>query len=159
MDFDLPEEDVEFLERFGLAWETVMEGGMRMLILHDFPLPEPFDPSKVALHVRVPQNYDSGAVLDMFYTSPTVSRKDKKAIPAFTDAGMHAGRQWWQWSRHRSKDGNKWRPGEDRLDGDDEFELQEKSITHGYYTHRSQPGESKALKRFFAAGDRILRKS
>jgi len=115
MDFELPPEDVEFLERFGLAWETTMEGGVRLLILHDYQLPDGFDPPKVALHLKIPQNYDSGAALDMFFTSPLVSRKDKQAIPAFTDAGTHAGRQWWQWSRHRSKDGFKWRPGEDSI--------------------------------------------
>lgn len=42
-----------------------------------------------------------------------------------------------------------------RLDEDKEFEMQERSITHGYYRHSGQPGENKALKRFFALGDKI----
>jgi hypothetical protein len=42
-----------------------------------------------------------------------------------------------------------------RLDEDKEFEMQERSITHGYYRHSAQPGENKALKRFFAFGDKM----
>ena len=38
-DFQLREADREYLERLGLAWETIRESGIDWLVIHDWPIP------------------------------------------------------------------------------------------------------------------------
>jgi hypothetical protein len=109
-DFDLPEEDEEYLEALGLPWETAVltEGGSRALwlFIHDFPLPTGYSPKheqgSVALEratagVRV-TGYPGGA-LDMVYFHPPLRRTDGRDIPNLGDLTLD-GRLFQQWSRH-----------------------------------------------------------
>lgn len=113
-DFLLPGQDVQFLDSLNLGWETVEEDGRRAVLLHSFPLCEPFQPSIVGLKIKLPSDYSSGAALDMFFTSSQVTRADGKKIQGLTEAGSFDGKIWWQWSRHYLS-GTKWRPGVDDL--------------------------------------------
>lgn len=112
--FQLPDEDVQFLDGLKLDWEAVQEGSQRAVLFHSFPLREPFQPKNVGLKIKLPMDYSSGAALDMFFTSVQITRADGKVIPRLTQAGTFDGKTWWQWSRHYPG-GTKWRPGVDNL--------------------------------------------
>ncbi|MFK5948176.1 MAG: E2/UBC family protein [Methylococcales bacterium] len=109
-DFYLPEEDVQYLDGSGLEWETIQEGNIRAVVLYGFLIPQPFRPEMVNLKIRMPQDYTSGAALDMFFTDAQVNRTDRKEVPRLTESTVFDGKKWWQWSRHYPKN-TKWRPG------------------------------------------------
>lgn len=113
-DFDLPEEDVQFLNSLGLKWEAIQEGSVRAIILYGFLMPQPFQPTEVNLKIKIPNDYTSGAALDMFFTDSHIARSDGASIKALTESAVFDGKKWWQWSRHYPK-GTKWRPGTDNL--------------------------------------------
>ncbi len=113
-DFHLSDEDIQFLDSTNLDWEAVQDGNKRAVIFYGFPLREPFQPNTVELKIKLPQDYSSGAALDMFFTSVQVTRSDGKIIPRLTQSGSFYGKIWWQWSRHYPP-GTKWRPGVDNL--------------------------------------------
>ena len=113
-DFDLPEEDIQFLESLNLKWEAVQDGNARAVILYGFLMPQPFQPTEVNLMIKMPNDYTSGAALDMFFTDAAIIRADGIAIKALTESAAFHGKKWWQWSRHYPK-GTKWRPGTDNL--------------------------------------------
>jgi len=113
-DFDLPEEDVQFLNSLNLTWEAIKEGNARAVILCGFPMSQLFQPTEVNLKIKIPNDYTSGAALDMFFTDVPVTRADGAAIKALTESAVFNAKKWWQWSRHYPKD-TKWRPGTDNL--------------------------------------------
>lgn len=49
--FQLPEEDVEYVEGLGLPWETVKDGDTRWLVLYNWPVP-PGYPTALQGHRR-----------------------------------------------------------------------------------------------------------
>lgn len=108
-DFYLPEEDIQFLDNLGLDWEAIQDGNARGVVLYDFPMPEPFRPDKLNMKINLPQDYISGAALDMFFTDEHVTRADGKNIERLTESNGFDNRKWWQWSRHYPKNA-KWRP-------------------------------------------------
>jgi hypothetical protein len=110
--FSLPEVDEDHLEARGLAWETVIEGGVRWLIIHDFPAPNGYNQAKVAAAVRMDIGYPD-AQLDMVYFYPHLARLDGRPIGALASQPLD-GKDWQRWSRHRTAQ-NPWRPGEDDL--------------------------------------------
>jgi len=109
-DFYLPEEDVQFLDALSLKWETLQEGNARGVILYGFLMPQSFQPEKLNLKIKIPQDYTSGAALDMFFTDVQVTRTNGKGIERQTESAIFDGKKWWQWSRHYPKN-TKWRPG------------------------------------------------
>jgi hypothetical protein len=110
--FDLPTMDVEHLEARGSAWETVAEGGVRWLILHDFTVPSGYDRARVQAALRIEPNYPD-VEIDTVYFHPPLARSDGGPIRATHPQALD-GRQWQRWSRHRTPEGP-WRPGEDDL--------------------------------------------
>lgn len=110
IDFNLPDDDLEFLNSLDLKWEAIEESGQRAVIIYDFPFPSVFQPEKNDFKVKIPADYTSGAALDMFFTSKTASRKDGKQIQALTESTVFCQKPWWQWSRHYPA-GTPWRPG------------------------------------------------
>lgn len=113
-DFYLPEEDVQYLDSLGLEWEAVQEGNARGVVLYGFLMPTPFQPEKLNLKIKIPQDYTSGAALDMFFTDVHVTRTDGKGIERLTESEIFDGKKWWQWSRHYPQN-TKWRPGVNTL--------------------------------------------
>lgn len=109
-EFLLPEEDIQFLNGLGIEWEAIQDGNTRGVILCGFQMPQPFQPRKLNLKIKVPQDYTSGAALDMFFTDEHVTRSDGKSIERLTESNHFDNRKWWQWSRHYPKN-TKWRPG------------------------------------------------
>jgi len=110
--FMLPEEDLEFLEQYGLSWETINDGS-QWLLLHGFPVPEGYNHRESIVGIRIETGYP-GAQLDMVYFFPVLKRIDGKAIPASDSMQAIESKQFQRWSRHRTPQ-NPWRPGVDSV--------------------------------------------
>lgn len=110
--FELPTEDVEFLNALGLPWDAVKDGNGQGVIIREYPMPAGLAPTSADLLIRVPPHY-SVAQLDMMSLSPAVRRTDGRTIDRLTNQPF-AGRMWQQWSRHRTGD-QKWRAGVDNF--------------------------------------------
>lgn len=108
--FQLPAEDVAYLNQLSLDWETINEGGTLWLLIHGWRIPQGYNHSAVALALRIPPNY-SDSQIDMVYFKPGLARTDGQPIAALSPLTID-GEQWQQWSRHRTGT-NPWRPGED----------------------------------------------
>ena len=110
--FLLPEQDVRFLEDYGLPWEAVVDGSMWVLI-HNFSLPEGYNHEKATVAIRIETGYPN-TQLDMVYFNPTLKRLDGKTIKATSVIQKIDGKDFQRWSRHRSAS-NPWIPGQDDL--------------------------------------------
>lgn len=112
-DFDLLPEDEQFLEDYGLPWETVQDGSQWVLV-HDFPSQhEGYNHATVTIAIRLETGYPN-AQLDMVYVHPPLTRKDGRQIGATNATQVVAGIIFQRWSRHRTPN-NPWRPGQDNL--------------------------------------------
>jgi hypothetical protein len=107
--FQLPPDDLEFVEGRGEPWETISEQGVQWLLLHRFALPAGYNVSHATAAIRVLPGYPQ-TPLDMIYLEPAVARADGKPINALSALTID-GRAFQQWSRHRPADA--WRVGED----------------------------------------------
>ena len=110
--FQLPEQDVVYLEDLGLPWEAVNDGGMQWVLIHNFPVPPGYNVTDVSVAVKIETGYPR-AQLDMAYFFPALIRLDGKGINAIT-LQMIDGKQYQRWSRHRTGE-NPWRDGVDDL--------------------------------------------
>ena len=110
--FQLPANDIKFLNDYGLAWETINDGSQWVLI-HDFPTPQGYNEDKVTAAIRIETGYPI-TQLDMVYFSPTLSRLDGKPIGATQCSQQIDNKPYQRWSRHRTPQ-NPWIPGQDNL--------------------------------------------
>jgi hypothetical protein len=110
--FQLGEEDEECLAARGLAWETVVEGNTKWVIVHGYPVPEGYNHRIADAAVRIPPSYPDGDI-DMVYFLPALALVNGKPIPNLTPLAIE-GKEYQQWSRHRTA-GNPWRPGLDNV--------------------------------------------
>lgn len=110
--FDLLEEDVEFLQSLGLQWETLSESTGMWILIYDYPVCSGYLVQKVTVAVKVEPGYPR-TQLDMAYFLPALSRKDGKPIGA-TSPQQIDGKSFQRWSRHRTGQ-NPWREGIDNL--------------------------------------------
>lgn len=110
--FQLPEQDVLYLNELGLEWETINDKGMQWLILHDYTVPTGYNLSKVSVAIKIETGYPR-AQLDMVYFFPALQRIDGKSINALSHQIID-GKQFQRWSRHRTPQ-NPWREGIDDL--------------------------------------------
>ncbi|MES2784700.1 MAG: multiubiquitin domain-containing protein [Pseudomonadota bacterium] len=110
--FTLLKADAEYLDGLGLCWEAVVEGGVQIVIIYSWPLPVGYNVSSADVHVRFSSGYPD-THLDMAYFAPALSRANGRTINAVS-ALTFDGRQWQQWSRHRTSN-SAWRPGIDDL--------------------------------------------
>lgn len=108
--FALPEADEEFLNSSGLRWETLLESGVRWLLVHDFPVPPGYNVATVTVALRIETGYPD-AQLDMAYFFPALARADGRPIGALSSQALD-GKTLQRWSRHRTGE-NPWRPGID----------------------------------------------
>ena len=111
-EFTSPQEDRDFLEEYGLPWETIIDGSPWVL-LHDFPTPEGYNIPKVSVAIRLETGYPK-TELNMAYFFPALSRKYGRKIGAADTMQSLDGKQWQRWSRHRTSQ-NPWKAGEDDL--------------------------------------------
>lgn len=110
--FTLPEDDIQFLEDYGLAWETINDGS-QWLLLDRFPTGDGYIEKEVTVAVRIETGYPF-TPLDMVYLEPALKRTDGKSIPATQATQSIDGRSFQRWSRHRTPQ-NPWKPGVDNL--------------------------------------------
>ncbi len=110
--FQLSQEDIEYLEAHGFEWESVTENGVQWVIVHNFSVPAGYNHNSISAAVRINPSYPDTQI-DMVYFSPHLSRKDGKAIKALAQQQLD-GKIWQRWSRHRTSK-NPWRPGVDNL--------------------------------------------
>jgi hypothetical protein len=108
--FDLPGEDVEYLDARGLPWEALAEGNAKWLLVHHFPVPAGYNHSAVLAAFRIEPGYPD-AQIDMVYFYPALARADSRGINNLTSQSID-GKEFQRWSRHRTAQ-NPWRPGED----------------------------------------------
>jgi Prokaryotic E2 family E len=111
-DFELPEDDIRFLDSRRGDWEAVEDGKSLWVIMHSHPVPSGYDPQQVVLAVLIPPGY-ADVQLDMFYVSPALARRDGAPINALSSHSI-CGDVFQRWSRHRTA-ANPWRAGEDDL--------------------------------------------
>jgi len=111
-DFQLPEEDVIFLDGLGLSWEAINDHNMQWIIVHDYPVISGYNNEKVSIAVKIETGYPR-TQLDMAYFYPALQRLDGKTINAICDQIID-GKQFQRWSRHRTPT-NPWREGVDDL--------------------------------------------
>ena len=110
-DFELLPEDAQFLDDYGLEWETIIDGSQWVLI-HEFPSQhEGYNHSKVTIAIMLVTGYPNAA-LDMVYVHPPLARKDGQRINATEHPQSIAGQTFQRWSRHRTAI-HPWRPGHD----------------------------------------------
>ena len=112
-DFDLLPEDRQFLDDYGLDWETVVDGSQWVLIHRFSSQHEGYAHSHVTVAIRLETGYPNTA-LDMVYVHPPLVRKDGQPIGATDARQVIAGESYQRWSRHRTAQ-NPWRPGQDGI--------------------------------------------
>lgn len=110
--FELMKDDITYLQSLNLPYETVLEGSVRRVLIHGFPIPKGYNVDKVSVFVYLQPGYPD-AQIDMAYFCPELSRTDGKAIGALSPVAFDS-RSWQQWSRHRTTT-SAWRMGEDNL--------------------------------------------
>ena len=110
--FDLPPEDDEFLNHYGLPWETIVDGSPWVLI-HDFPTHAGYNHVTVTAAIRIETGYPN-AELHMVYLFPALTRTDGKPIGATESPQQLDGKTFQRWSRHRTAQ-NPWKIGRDTL--------------------------------------------
>lgn len=111
-EFQLPEDDVLFLDQLEGDWETVNDGGMQWLLLHNFPVPIGYNLQNVRVAIKIEAGYPR-TPLDMVYFFPSIARADGKQINAVSSQ-MIKGEAYQRWSRHRTP-ANPWREGIDDI--------------------------------------------
>lgn len=113
-EFDLPPQDVTFLNDYGGSWETLKDGA-HWVLLHEFSTQGlQYNHTVVTTAIRIETGYPNVA-LDMVYFSPPLSRTDGKLINAADVVQTIAGQSFQRWSRHYTA-ANPYKPGEDSLE-------------------------------------------
>lgn len=110
--FLLPEEDIVYLNSLDSQWETIIDGGMQWVIIHDYPVCPGYTADKVTVAIKIETGYPRSP-LDMAYFFPGLQRRDCKTINALSFQPID-GRQFQRWSRHRTGT-NPWREGVDDI--------------------------------------------
>lgn len=110
--FDLLEEDVEYLQSLGLRWETLSLPNGFWVIIYAFPVPEGYTIIETNVAIKIEPGYPRSP-LDMAYFHPPLYRKDGKTIGAISPEVIERV-NFQRWSRHRTTQ-NPWREGVDNL--------------------------------------------
>jgi hypothetical protein len=110
--FELMKDDAAYLQSLNLPYETVLDGAVRRVIIHGFPIPTGYNVDMASVFVYLQPGYPDTQI-DMAYFYPELSRADGKPIRALSPTAFD-GKNWQQWSRHRTP-ASSWRMGEDSL--------------------------------------------
>lgn len=99
-DFELLDVDEAWLSRTGLWWETIIDNGVRWLVLRGYALPEGYTQTHVDLALQIPLTYP-GSQIDMFYCYPPLALESGRALEAVQCTAVLCGVPYQRWSRHR----------------------------------------------------------
>jgi hypothetical protein len=111
-EFKLLKGDEAFLNALGLRWEAVDHNGVQAVIIYGGPLPAGYNVATADVHVRFSSGYPD-TQLDMAYFAPALARTNGRGINNLSITA-YDGRDWQQWSRHRTN-ASAWRAGIDDL--------------------------------------------
>ncbi|WP_322034406.1 multiubiquitin domain-containing protein [Burkholderia sp. BCC1970] len=111
-DFAVLDEDAEFLNGKGYAWEAVAQHDGKRIVVRGFEPPQGYAPAKVDMFVILPQGYPDTQI-DMVYFYPALARNDGKPIRSLVTNDFE-GKSWQGWSRHRTAN-SPWRQGIDNV--------------------------------------------
>lgn len=108
----LPLKCRRYLNERAIAFEEVDSGGMKGVILRQFPLPQGrFDVAVADILILLPAGYPDNPP-DMFYALPWLRLVSSNRYPnAANQPVAFAGQNWQRWSRHN----NEWRAGIDGI--------------------------------------------
>ena len=106
--FLLSKEDEAYLNSLLLRWETIKDGPVQWLLIHNHALPTGYKQPTATLAIRIEGGYPPGA-LDMAYFLPLLERTDSKGINAVATQSID-GKMYQRWSRHYA-----WRDGIDSV--------------------------------------------
>lgn len=98
-EFDLPEEDVAFLDSEGFKWETVIDGGHHWVIISNFPVPNGYNTTSVSCAIQIMSGYPASG-LDMAYFYPWLQRHDGVHIGQADQPMQIHSLSYQRWSRH-----------------------------------------------------------
>lgn len=107
LDFQMPEDDLAFLDSLGLTWEAARDEHHRWILIHGHKLPTGFDHKTVTLAFLIGDSYPPDR-LDMVYVHPPLRLQNGAAIPSTSDHRID-GKNFQAWSRHYED----WREGVD----------------------------------------------
>ncbi|WP_250511543.1 multiubiquitin domain-containing protein [Caballeronia sp. GACF4] len=113
MAFSLLQIDEDYLERSFKLWETIVDGGRRWLVIHDFSMPAGYTVSQATVALEIPTNYPA-AQIDMFYVHPILCLATGSSIGATEVRVTIEDREFQRWSRHRGV-GAPWRADTDNV--------------------------------------------
>lgn len=107
LDFPVALADEIALNHLPCSWDAVLVGGMKVIILRNYAVPEGYNVSSVDVLIKL-DGYPISQ-LDMVYVYPPLNLISGKQIGALTTESID-GRTWQRWSRHYD-----WRPSVDDL--------------------------------------------
>ncbi|WP_113664333.1 multiubiquitin domain-containing protein [Pedobacter nanyangensis] len=113
-EFDLPEEDVDFLNGLGLPWEAIgnrTTGGGMWILLHEFAIPDGYHQKHATVALMIAPSYPATEI-DMAYFFPALTKVSGRGINALAAQPID-GKTYQRWSRHRAP--GQWRPGVDNI--------------------------------------------
>lgn len=110
--FNLPENDIDFLDSRGFQWETLLESNFRWLLIHDYPIPKGFNVQHAMIALSTDVHYPTTQI-DMAFFYPHLSKRNGNIINAVSPRPID-GKDFQQWSRHRTAN-NPWKSGEDDI--------------------------------------------
>lgn len=111
-EFQLPAVDERYLDSIGLAWETVRDGGLLWLLIHEWKIVAGYNVRSVRIALQIPGGYSDNQI-DMVYFCPALERADRRPIATICSQPI-CGEVYQRWSRHRTA-ANPWRPGVDDI--------------------------------------------
>lgn len=111
-DFELLDEDHIFLDQLALRWATILDNGVRWLLIYGYPLPEGYSSETVDLALLIPTEYPD-AQLDMFYLHPAVALTCGRQLDCCNATMTIEGLDYQRWSRHRQS--SAWDPLKDNV--------------------------------------------
>lgn len=107
----LPEADQAYLNERWPGHTVAGEGGLVVVVLPEFSLPDGFEPRIVEMLVMLPFGFPETPP-DMFWVSPRVTLRG--AMPQTAEQTQQIlGRAWQRFSRHLTQ--GSWRSGADNL--------------------------------------------
>ena len=112
-EFPLLPPDQAYLEANGLEWEAIVCSGVQWVLIPAYALPPGYNATQATAALRLDLTYPDSQI-DMVFFHPALARTDGKGIPNLEGRVAIDGREFQQWSRHRTA-ANPWRPGVDDL--------------------------------------------
>jgi len=109
-DFNLPENDILYLDSTSYTWRAITSLGMQWLIIDNYPITKGFNVNKASIALKIETGYPR-LQIDMAYFSPALQLSNGKSIYAICNQQI-GDTIFQRWSRHRPSS-NPWREGID----------------------------------------------